>query len=68
MFDKATDLDIRRSALSSLANMRENAGVEKMIDVARNEKNLQLRRDAVSMLSRMKDPRAMALLQEIIDR
>lgn len=48
--------------------MRENAGVEKMIDVARNEKNLQLRRDAVSMLSRMKDPRAMALLQEIIDR
>ncbi|BAH39859.1 hypothetical protein GAU_2817 [Gemmatimonas aurantiaca T-27] len=68
VFDKATDLDIRRSALSSLANMRENAGVEKMIDVARNEKNLQLRRDAVSMLSRMKDPRAMALLQEIIDR
>jgi HEAT repeat protein len=68
VFDKATDLDIRRSALSSMANLRENAGVDKLIDVARNEKNLELRRAAVSMLSRMKDPRAMALLQEIIDR
>ncbi|HEY0930930.1 MAG TPA: HEAT repeat domain-containing protein [Gemmatimonas sp.] len=68
VFDKAADLDIRRSALSSLANLRENAGVDKLIDVARNEKNLELRRAAVSMLSRMKDPRAMALLQEIIDR
>lgn len=68
VYDKATDLDIRRSALSSLANVREGAGVDKLIDVARNEKNQELRRAAVSMLSRSKDPRAMALLQEIIDR
>jgi len=36
--------------------------------VARHEKNPELRKAAVSMLSRTKDPRALALLQEIIDR
>ncbi len=68
VYEKSADVEIRRQVLSSLASLRENAGVEKLIDVARNEKNLELRKTAVSMLTRTKDPRAMALLQEIIDR
>ncbi|WP_411282246.1 HEAT repeat domain-containing protein [Gemmatimonas sp.] len=68
IYDKSPDVDIRRQVLSSLASLRENAGIDKLIDVARNEKNLELRKSAVSMLTRTKDPRALALLQEIIDR
>ena len=68
IYDKSPDVEIRRQVLASLASLRENAGVEKLIDVARNEKNLELRKSAVSMLTRTKDPRALALLQEIIDR
>ena len=68
IYDKSPDLEIRRQVLSSLASMRDNAGIDKLIDVARNEKNFELRKTAVSMLTRTKDPRALALLQEIIDR
>ena len=68
IYDKSPDVEIRRQVLSSLGSMRDNAGIDKLIDVARNEKNLELRKTAVSMLTRTKDPRALALLQEIIDR
>ena len=68
IYDKSPDLEIRRQVLSSLGSMRDNAGIDKLIDVARNEKNLELRKTAVTMLTRIKDPRALALLQEIIDR
>ena len=68
IYEKSPDVEIRRQVLSSLSSLRENAGVDKLIDVARHEKNPELRKAAVSMLSRTKDPRALALLQEIIDR
>lgn len=68
IYEKSPDIEIRRQVLSSLGSMRDNAGIDKLIDVARNEKNLELRKAAVSMLTRTKDPRALALLQEIIDR
>lgn len=68
VYEKAGELDIRRQALISLANMRDNAGTDRLIDVARNEKNTELRRAAISYLSRSKDPRALELLQEIINK
>jgi HEAT repeat protein len=68
VYEKAGDLDIRRQALSSLASLRDNAGIEQLITVARTEKNVELRRYAISVLSRSKDPRALELLQEIINK
>lgn len=68
IYEKASDIEIRRAALSGLASARDNAGIDKLIDIARNEKNTELRKSAISSLSRTKDPRALALLQEIIDK
>ena len=68
VYQKAGELEIRRQALVSLANMRDNAGTERLLDVARTEKNPELRRSAISFLSRSKDPRALELLQEIINK
>jgi HEAT repeat protein len=67
IYEKAADLDIKRQALSSLANTGE-AGIDRLIDVAKNEKNVELRRSAVSYLSRTKDPRALQLLQDIVNK
>lgn len=67
IYEKAADLDIKRQALSSLANTGE-AGIDRLIDVAKNEKNAELRRSAVSYLSRTKDPRALQLLQDIVNK
>lgn len=68
VYEKAGDLEIRQQAISSLASLRDNAGIEKLIDVARNEKQPELRRFAINALSRSKDPRALELLQEIINK
>jgi hypothetical protein len=67
IYDRVGDLDLKRLALSSLGGSGE-PGIDKLIDVARNEKNTELRRSAVSYLSRTKDPRALQLLQEIINK
>lgn len=69
IYDKsANDIEIRKQAIGVLAGLRDGAGIDKLLDVARSEKNSDLRKQAVSYLARTKDPRAMALLQEIIDR
>lgn len=69
IYDRASnDLEIRKQAVGVLANMRDGAGIEKLLDVARNEKNAELKKAAVSYLGRTKDPRAMALLQEIVNK
>jgi len=69
IYDRASnDIEIRKQAIGVLASLKDNAGVDKLLDVARNEKNLELRKQAVSYLTRTKDPRAVALLQEIINR
>lgn len=68
VYDRVEEIELRRQALSSLVSLRDNAGIDKLLDVAKNEKNAELRRTAVSYLSRTKDPRAIALLQDIINK
>jgi HEAT repeat protein len=68
VYDRAQELEVRRTALVNLGGQRDNAGVDKLIEIARNEKHPELRRSAVSQLGRIKDPRAIALLQEIINK
>ena len=68
IYDRGTDLEIRRQLIGVLSMLKDNAGVDKLLDIARNEKNVELRKQAVSSLIRTKDPRALALLQEIVSR
>lgn len=49
-------------------SIKDNGGVDKLIDIVRNEKNVELRKQALNSLSRSKDPRVIALYAEIIDR
>ena len=68
VYEKSDEIEVRRQVLASLARVGDNAGIDRLIEVAKNEKNPELRRTAVSYLSRTKDPRAIALLQEIINK
>lgn len=68
VYEKTEELELRRQVLSSLSRVGDNAGTDKLIEVARTEKNPELRRVAISALSRSKDPRAIELLQEIINK
>ncbi|WP_298264950.1 HEAT repeat domain-containing protein [Gemmatimonas sp.] len=68
VYDTSREMEIRRQVLALLASVRDNAGTDKLISVARTEKNPELRRAAITYLTRSKDPRALELLQEIINK
>lgn len=84
LYEKNTEFDMKRQLLSSLGSLSSRSrsgqnsssstgtasddGVDQLLAIARAEKNIELRKQAISQLSRSKDPRALALLQEIIER
>ncbi len=68
LYDKTNELELKKQLLSTMSMLKENGGIDKLLDVARNDKNVELKKQALSSLSRSKDPRVLQLLQEIIDR
>jgi len=68
IYDKSTDVEVRKQVISVLGSLKDNAGIDKLLDIGRKETNVELRKQAISTLSRSKDPRALALMQEIIDK
>lgn len=68
LYDQSANGGVRRDVLLLLADLPAKAGVEKLMAVVRTEKNVSLRRVAVEQLVRTKDPRALALLEEILNR
>ena len=80
LYEKNSEIEMKRQLLSALGSLSSrnrsgqnsgtasNDGIDQLLSIARIEKHLELRKQAISQLSRSKDPRALALLQEIIDR
>lgn len=68
MYDAANERRIREHVVAALGRRDEPAATEKLIDIARNGTDPVVRRAAISQLSRKKDPRLAAVLQELIDR
>ena len=54
-------------ALSQRGN-RDPLAVDKLLDIAKNEKDRELRKKAIFWLGQSKDPRAAKLLAELINR
>jgi hypothetical protein len=68
IYDRGTEVEIRKQVISVLGSLRDNGGIDKLLDIGRNEKNVELRKTAITYLTRSKDPRALTLLQEIIEK
>lgn len=68
IYDRNADIEMRRMLIGVMLGLKDNSGIDKLLDIARNEKNIELRKTALTYLSRSKDPRVAQLLQEIIDR
>ncbi len=68
IYDRGTDTEVRKQVIGVLGSLRDNAGVEKLLEIGRNEKNPELRKTAITYLSRSKDPRVIELLAEIINK
>jgi len=54
--------------VSALGQLPADAGLPALLQLARTSPSLAVRKEAVNVLSQSKDPRAIALLEEILKR
>jgi HEAT repeat protein len=66
LYDRTTDPALKEQLVFVLSQRSEPAAVDKLIDIARNEKDQQLRKKAIFWLGQSDDPRVVKVLQEII--
>ncbi len=68
LYDAVTDRQLRSALIGVLAQREEDAATDKLADIIRNGTDPQIRREAMSALTRKKDPRSTRILLELIER
>jgi len=62
------DETVRKRAISAIGRLPGDAGVTALLQLARSTDNPFARKEAISALSQSRDPRAVALMEEILKR
>jgi HEAT repeat protein len=68
LYDEAAQQRLRMEIISILAKRTEDAATDKLIDIAKNGTDTNLRTRAINALTSKNDPRAKALLLELINK
>jgi hypothetical protein len=68
LYDPASDPQFRSSLIGVYSRLSDKAATDKLVWIAHNEQDQQLRRRAVSALSRSSDPAVRQALQDIVER
>jgi HEAT repeat protein len=69
LYDKATETEFKNQVIFVLSQRSKSPeAVDKLIDIAKNEKDHELRKQALFWLGQSRDPRAIKALQEIINK
>jgi hypothetical protein len=66
LVENDADDNVRKRGVSGISRLPVNDSIPALIQIARSTKNPVVRKEAVSVLSRSKDPRAVALMEELI--
>jgi HEAT repeat protein len=67
LYDKTDDQEFREQVIFVLSQKgRNTAAIDKLIDIAKNEKNRELREKAIFWLGQSRDAKALKALQDII--
>jgi hypothetical protein len=64
--DRDPDTDVKKRAVFALSQLPKDDGVPKLIDVARNNKNAVVRKQAMFWLGQSGDPRALRFFEEVL--
>jgi HEAT repeat protein len=67
LYDAAQSLDVRTRLVTALENRKETEAADKLVEIARLSTVPSLRREALSALTRRKDPRVPQVLDEIMN-
>jgi HEAT repeat protein len=69
LYDKATEPEFKNQVIFVLSQRGKSPeAVDKLIDIAKNEKDKELRKQAIFWLGQSRDPRALKALQDMINR
>ena len=60
------DENVRKRAIGAIGRLPGDAGITALLQLARSTDNLSARKEAISALSQSRDPRAVALMEEIL--
>lgn len=64
--DNDADVNVRKRAVSGLGRLPADTSIPLLIQIARKNQSPEVQKQAVSLLSQSKDPRAIAYLEEIL--
>ena len=67
MYDHMTDDALKEQVIFVLSQRDERAATDKLLDIARHDHNVELRKKAIFWLGQRDDPRVRKLLEELID-
>jgi HEAT repeat protein len=68
LYPKLDDQELKEHFIFVLSERREAAATDKLIDIAKNDKDVEMRKKALFWLAQKNDPRAKQLLMEIINQ
>jgi HEAT repeat protein len=69
LYDRMTDAELKEAIIFNLSQRQsDKAAVDKLFDIARNEKDPELRKKAIFWLGQSRDPRVQQFLMDLINR
>src|SRR2546423_4919779 len=69
LYDRMADTEMKESIIFTLSQRQsDRAAIDKMFDIAKNEKDPELRKKAIFCLGQAHDPRVEQFLMELINR
>lgn len=68
MYDRVTDDEVKEKLIWVLSESRDRAATDKLIDIARSDRNIEMRKKALFWLGQKNDPRVRQILTEILTK
>jgi HEAT repeat protein len=68
LYDRSTERALKEHLIWVLSESRDRAAADKLIDIARSDRDVEMRKKAIFCLGQMHDPRVQQLLLDIINK
>ena len=68
MYDRVSDTEVKEKLIWVLSESRDRAATDKLIDIARTDKDHEMRKKALFWLGQKNDPRVRQILTEILTK
>jgi HEAT repeat protein len=66
LYDAEQNYDVKRTLLDALGESEHKTALRKLMQIARSDASVELRRQAIQQIGRSKDPEALRFLEDIL--